>query len=487
MCGELDNPIENTIDESYIGELNDLISRDELTGEDIGKLSEISKKVWENHCNVDILQYTNPQSKQKYEEKSLEYLKLYSEIKEKIGFFRENIKPTSKSHNCRLKVAVADAYLTSLQHYFDYLQKAGVKSNLDEEIFERVICEDESPYYKVKKHLLKVKAIYDELSVHYISKNNYQYAHNYYFFLGEILIKEIYYSSLINDDFLYDEEDIAFLYYNAGKAFFRCYDIIEDKYIITHYATPISSNLQSNIPDVFNTGNVMQSPEKLAIYSFEKAKELFRIAGNRKYYLECRDLLYELKSKTNDFEHNISRLFFEISKNLAKNVPPFFKILNDHKKIKEEYFRDYFMSHVNLMIEDISVAENLKKRGRSDLTIFEKTNLGDVQEAIVEFKIWGRNANHEQHSYKNVLNQLRIYMSDFEQFGIVVMINTNKSGIKQKYIEIVKNDMLFANELEEPSNESAFINLRSKHFSNSDREKTINIYHFILNTRNLFD
>ena len=175
---------------------------------------------------------------------------------------------------------------------------------------------------------------------------------------------------------MYDEEDIAFLYYNAGKAFFRCYDIIEDKYIITHYTTPISSNLQSNISDVFNTGKVMQSPEKLAIYSFEKAKELFRIAGNRKYYLESRDFLYELKSKTNDFEYNISRLFVEISKTLVKNVPPFFKILKNYEKIKEEYIRDYFMSHVNLMIEDISVAENLKTRGRSDLTIFEKNNLG---------------------------------------------------------------------------------------------------------------
>ena len=486
MCGELDNPIENTIDESYIGELNDLISRDELTAEDIGKLSDISKKVWKNYCNVDILQYTNPQSKQKYEEKSLEYLKLYSEIKEKIGFSLENIKPTSELHNHRLKLSVADAYLTSLQYNFYYLQKTGVKSKIGEEISECVVCEDESPYYKVKELLLKVEAIYDELSVYYISKNNYKYAHNYYFFLGEVLIKEIYYSSLINDDLLYDEQDIAFLYYNAGKAFFRCHDIIEDKYIITHYATPISNNLQSNIPDVFNTGNVMQSPEKLAIYSFEKAKELFRIVGNRKYYLESRDLLYELKSKTNDFEYNISRLFVEISKNLVKNVPPFFKIQNDHKKIKEEYFRDYFMSHINLMIEDISVAENLKTRGRSDLTVFGKNNLGGVQEAIVEFKIWGRNANHEQHSYKNVLNQLRVYMSDFEQFGIVVMINTNKSSIKDKYIEIVKNDTLFADDFEESYSESAFINLRSKHISKNDKEKTINIYHFILNTRNLF-
>lgn len=486
MFGELDNSIENTIDESYIDELNDLICRDELPLEDIKKLSNISKIVWKNHCNVDLLQSTNPQTEQKYEENSLEYLKLYSEIEEKIGFFLENIKPTSKSHNCRLKAAVANAYLKSLQCYFDYLQKTGVKSNVSEEIFERVVCEDESPYYKVKKHLLKVEAIYDELSVHYISKNEYKYAHNYYHFLGEILIKEIYYSSLINDHFLYDRQYIAFLYYNAGKAFFRCYGIIEDKYIIIHYATPLSSNLRSNIPDVFNTGNVMQSPEKLAIYSFEKAKELFRITGNRKYYLESRELLYKLKSKTNDFEYNISRLFIEISKNLVKNVPPFFKIQNDHKKIKEEYFRDYFMSHINLMIEDISVAENLKTRGRSDLTIFGKNNIGGIQEAIVEFKIWGRNANHEQHSYKNVLNQLRMYMSDFEQFGIVVMINTNKSSIKDKYIEIVKNDTLFADDLEEPYSESAFINLRSRHFSKNDKEKTINIYHFILNTRNLF-
>ena len=186
MCGELDNPIENTIDESYIDELNELISRDELPAKDIEKLSNISKKVWENHCNADILQYTNPQSKQKYEEKSLEYLKLYFEIKEKIGFSLENIKPTSESHNHRLKLSVADAYLTSLQYNFDFLQKTGVKSELITELFSRVVCETESPYYKVKELLLKVEAIYDELSVYYISKNNYQYAHNYYFFLGEV-------------------------------------------------------------------------------------------------------------------------------------------------------------------------------------------------------------------------------------------------------------------------------------------------------------
>ena len=473
--------IENAIDESYIEELNELISKEELSAEEIGKLPKISKRVWENYCNVDFLQYENPRSKEKIEAKSLEYVKLYSEIKGKIGFSLENIKPTSESHNYQLKLSVADAYLTSLQYNFDYLQKTGVKSELEMELFSRVFCETESPYYKVKELLLKVEAIYDELSVYHISKNNYHYAHNYYFFLGEVLIKEIYYSSLINDDFLYDDDYVALLYYNAGKAFLRCYEIINDKYIVIHYATPISSNLQSNIPDVFNTGNVMQSPEKLAIYSFEKAKELFRVAGNRNTYLECRDLLYELKSKTNDFEYNISRLFVEISKNLVKNMPPFFKILKNHDKIKEEYIRDYFMSHVNLMIEDISVAENLKTKGRSDLTIFGKNNLGDVQEAIVEFKIWNRN------DYKNILNQLRMYMSDFEHFGIIVMINKNKLSIKKKYVQLLKNDTLLVDDLEEPFSESGFINLKSKHFLNSDREKTINIYHFILNTRNLFD
>lgn len=501
------------IDESYAEKLDELIGKKDLTLEEINALEEISKQVWKNRCSAaslkSRLKYENPTLSDDYEGKELDFLKLYSEISEHIGASLEKIKPTSRSHYLHLKVVASEKYITSLQCRFEFLQAKNIKSELSNKLHSiaeketdteveiinsdvktgcLVIEETDSPYYKVKKLLKYVEVIYDDLALCYLSGNYTHEAYEYYYFLGEVLTKEIYYSNILNDSFLYDEEEKAFLYRSAGEAFLRAYKAINDKHIVVFYSPPMSRYLHSNISNVFGTENIIQPPEQLSIFCFEIAKELFRAMGYKKYYLEARDKLYELKAETNDFEFNISRLFVEISKIFVKNKAPFLKMLDGPENIQEEHVRDYFMSHVNLMIEDISVAESLKARGRSDLTIFGKDNFGKILEAIAEFKVWGRNASSKDHSYKNVLNQLRIYMSDFEEFGIVVMINRNKSSIKDKYIQnIIKKDKYFTDgSIEEPYSEGAFINLKSEHYVESDNNKRIKIYHFILNIQSLF-
>lgn len=497
--------LEDMIDESYNEKLKELLTKEKLNDEEIIELNNISKKIQTNYGFAEnastICSLEDPAFSEESEEKSLAFLKAYSEVKKRIGATYEKTEPKSCSHDSKLKYLVANNYLESLQSEFEYLQKKKIKSDIPElqnryeikteigseiEIF--TVSETDSPYYNVKNLLKKVESIYDELAFYYLSHNYTHEAYSYYYFLGEVLIKEIYIANLLSDDLLYDKEDKAFLYRNAGESFLRAYKAIYDKHIVIFYAPPMSPSLRSNIGDVFGTGNIIQSPEKLSIFCFELAKELFRIVGNKKYYLEARDKLYELKAETNDFEFNISKLFVEISKIFVKNKAPFLKMLDKPTNIKEEYVRDYFLSHVNLMIEDISVAENLRTRGRSDLTIFGKDNFGKVLEVIVEFKVWGRNSTHKDHSYKNVLNQLRIYMSDFEEFGIIVMINPNKSSIKDKYIKnIIENDeYLIENSIEELYSEGAFVNLKSEHYVENDRSKKMRMHHFILNIQNLF-
>jgi hypothetical protein len=482
------NVITNAIEDSYKSKLDDLMSRDALNSKELAELEEISNKVWKNYCNVEHLKFNYDGLEEGIEKQSLELLEHYANIKEKIGFFLCKIKPKSEIHYYQLKGAIAEHYIIALQNLFDVFQKKKIKSNLEREVFKRVVCETESPYYRIKKLLLDVKVMYDEMTVYYFSKNDYRNAHNYYFLLGEVLIKEIHYASIIKDDVLYDTRDIGILYYVAGQAFLRCRNIIKGKYLIVHYAPPTAPYLHSNISHIFNTGNISQTPEKLAIMCFERAKDILRKSGDRTYYLECRDILYRLKAKNKDYEFNISRIFVEICKNFVKNTNIITNNINEPNKIKEADVRDYFMSHINLMIEDIAVAENTKTIGYSDLTIFGKDNLESIQEAITEFKVWGRNTANKRHSYKNVLNQLRGYMSDFESFGIVVMINPLKSSIKEKYIgEIIKKDKLYVEDsIEEPFSESAFINLKSKHIAKTDEDETINVYHLILNIANLF-
>lgn len=488
----------DTIDDSDIKDiftdldtLNQLFLKTEIGIEDLKQLGDLLKKVIAIYNEYERVQFDfeiGAAEKEKSRIISLKFLNLSSKINEKIAISIERVRPKSEQHVWNIKSKVAIYYLKSLQQHFDYLQESGITSNLNEEILDRVVSETESPYYNVKELIQKVKRLYDELAVIHLTKNKFEDAHNYYYLLGETIVKEIYYSKLINDDFLYGIDDLADLYYQSGKAFLRSYKLVDDRYIVFHYGDPITDFLRSNIKEVFDTGNVQIPSEDLATISFEIAKSLYKTIGNKARYLESKKYLYDLKSENNDFEYNISLLFKEISKIFVKTRPPFIQLLDDPKKVKEGFIRDYFMSHINLMIEGIAVAENIRTKGFSDLTIFGKDNLDNIQEAIAEFKIWGRNSQDEDHSYKAALKQLRNYMSDFEQFGVVVMINPNKNSIKQKYIsKIIENDSLFLDgSIDEPYQEGAFTNLVSQHFVDDSKEVVINIYHFILNINNLF-
>jgi len=487
MDNKLDALLKGKIDETYVSELQKLNKNIIIYPEEyIQKLDEISKKIWSNYNTVYSLKRPNPEILTEIEEKSLNYLEHFAQINERMGKISEKIKYKSEEQYALSKNFIAEKYIIAFQHYFKILQKRRIKSNLEFEELKRVVSSNKSPYYHIKELIIKVKVIYDKIGLFYYSKNNFEKAHDYYFLLAEIIIKEISYAEKIYDRFLYSEEDIGLLYFNAGRVVFRCYSIINNKYFTIYHGTPVMHCLISDIQTVFNLDNQSPTLPELAIMSFEKSKDILKKTGNKIYYLKCKDYLYKLKSKNNDFENNWTEIFYEISKNFTANKNIITNHIKDPKKIKEEDIRDYFLSHIKLMIENVAVAENTKTIGYSDITIFGKDNYKRIHEAVCEFKVWGRNSSGK-HSYKNVINQLKGYMTDFESFGIIIMINPNKSSIKNKYINmIIKKDKSYIkNSLDEDYEPSGVI-FKSKH-NNKSNIKQITIYHVLLNIFPLFN
>ena len=85
---------------------------------------------------------------------------------------------------------------------------------------------------------------------------------------------------------------------------------------------------------------------------------------------------------------------------------------------------------------------------------------------------------------------MRKYVTQFEVFGIIVMINRYKHGIHEKYKDkIIERDSLYVDGSchEESFPGSIFHFFKSKHNLMSGDEKTITIYHIILNVRSLFE
>lgn len=113
--------------------------------------------------------------------------------------------------------------------------------------------------------------------------------------------------------------------------------------------------------------------------------------------------------------------------NMIQKTPPIFikDFIDNKNSMKEEFFRDEFQRHISYLYDHTN-AEIQVKEGKADLSIKEDSKSSEI---IIEFKIWGRN------DYKDCANQLKKYFTDENDFGIVFMINTNKSSIVSKYRE----------------------------------------------------
>lgn len=110
-----------------------------------------------------------------------------------------------------------------------------------------------------------------------------------------------------------------------------------------------------------------------------------------------------------------------------------------------------------------------KGNGRIDL----KVSHPSTANKIIEFKGWWNNDR------RNVVNQLRGYLTDFEREGHVFMINNKRASIEEEYKEIIMAEEMSYTPgtwLEVVIEPSGYLYLKSEH--NFIRKKTV--YHFII-------
>jgi hypothetical protein len=135
-----------------------------------------------------------------------------------------------------------------------------------------------------------------------------------------------------------------------------------------------------------------------------------------------------------------------------------------------------------VVINEVAVAESLKCNGETDLILFGKDNFRNILESVSEFKVWPRN------DYKESINQIKSYLTDFESFGIIVMISEGKDSIAKKYKEeIIDKDELLVPDSFEKLSFAGFEYFKTKSFSDQSKTKEMPLYHIILNAGKLLD
>ena len=479
---------ENQVNDAIKKELEKLGSEpkfsEELEIKSISEMENYANDLWHSYVQINSLEYQYPRQIEIIKEKSLDLLGRYAEINQGVGELLLKLKPKSPDQDLYFKDMAAQKFIIASRKLFDFLQGKGVKSDclVEEKEGIKSFCSTKSEYHKVRELVNKAESIYEDLAVYYTSKNNYAMAHLYYYLVGELLIKEISYGKKIDDWMMYDSFEFGNIFYWAGLAFMKCYKSLKDKYILTSHGPPSASFIDSSISEVFSLGNKGLMPEQLAIKSFEAAKPFLSKAGEKIVYAKIQDYLYELKSELNDFEKNVTELFIKISREfLRKNN---IVIKKASANLLEGDVRDYFLSCANIVMGEIAVAESLKCNGETDLILFGKDNFRNILEGVSEFKVWPRN------DYKEVIKQIKSYLTDFESFGIIVMINEGKEFINNKYKkEIIDKDELMVTDSFEKLNfgSTGFEYFKTKSFLDKEKTKSIPIYHFILNAGILLD
>ncbi len=450
----------------------------------ISEMENYANSLWHSYVQISSLEYQYPKQIEIIKEKSFYLLGRYSEINQRIGELLLKLKPKSPEQDIYFKDMAAQKLIIASRKLFDFLQGKGVKSDclIEEKEGVKSFCSTKSEYHMVRELINKAESIYENLAVYYTSKNNYNMAHIYYYLVGELLIKEISYGKKIDDWIMYDDFEFGNIFYWAGLAFMKCYKSLKDKYILTSHSPPSVSFIDSAISEVFSLGNRGLMPEQLAIKSFEAAKPFLLKSGEKIVYAKIQDYLYELKSELNDFEKNIIELFIKISREFLRKDNIVIKKTSEH--LLEGDVRDYFLSCANVVINEIAVAESLKCKGKTDLILFGKDNFRNNLESVSEFKVWPRN------DYKDVIKQIKSYLTDFESFGIIVMINEGRESIGEKYKEeiIGKDELLVPNSFEKLNfGDTGFEYFKTRSFLDSTKTKFISLYHIILNVGKLLN
>jgi len=457
---------------------------EELEIKSISEMETYANSLWHTYVKISSLEYQYPDQIEVIKKASLDLLGKYSGINQHIGKLLLKLKPKSLEQDNYFKDLAAQKFIIAGRKLFDFLQGKGVKSDclVEEKEGIKSFVSTKSEYHRVRELINKAESIYEDLAVYYTSKNNYNMAHIYYYLVGELLVKEISYGKKIDDWMMYDDFEFGNIFYWAGLAFMKCYKSLKDKYILSSHGPPSVSFIDSAISEVFSLGNRGLMPEQLAIKCFEAAKPFLLKSGEKIVYAKVQDYLYELKSELNDFEKNVIELFIKISREFLKKENIVIKKTSGN--LQEGDVRDYFLSCANVVIEEIAVAESMKCKGETDLILFGKDNFRNNLEGVSEFKVWPRN------DYKEVIKQIKSYLTDFESFGIIVMINEGKESINDKYKkEIIDTDELIVPDSFEKISfgNTAFEYFKSRSFLDESKTKEIPIYHIILNAGNLLD
>ena len=157
-------------------------------------------------------------------------------------------------------------------------------------------------------------------------------------------------------------------------------------------------------------------------------------------------------------------------------APPLFlrNAVERGQSVQEHDFRDEMQRAVSFMCG--ADGEVSRRSGRCDLILRESSN--DLRSIVGEFKVWPRN------DYKDVIDQLLGYFTDFEELGFVFMVNENKMAIGERYKEeiISTNRVLVPESLTNAPivrSIAQFEHYLSLHSLSTGRH--VKVFHFIFN------
>ena len=116
-----------------------------------------------------------------------------------------------------------------------------------------------------------------------------------------------------------------------------------------------------------------------------------------------------------------------------------------------------------------TVPESKKGANRIDLKIYKNLDVYKV-----EFKGWWNNDK------KEIVSQINQYLTDFDDYGFIFIINDKQKIIKEKYFELIKSDSSnYIKDSIKPITVDNFKYYRSSHNFGDNAEKEL--FHFIFN------
>ncbi len=174
---------------------------------------------------------------------------------------------------------------------------------------------------------------------------------------------------------------------------------------------PLSESFAANI----NCYNFAAYPDRFPEWKIKAA--LFEFAPEHfALYQSVMDGLIEVSESR--WPSTVVEKLFKVANSWQQNPP----VWASGSGIDEGVFRDD-LSRI-LTMDFPTANESQCADGRTDLLI----ELAERRKVRIEFKVWGR------HDYKEVPKKPLKYMTDSEEIGIVVMLNTNKVNVDRKYV-----------------------------------------------------